>query len=284
MKMRDVIKAERDVIKAEFDLLQTILSSIMAKIGNIVILIVIAVLAYIILSVAADKFYMDITPTDFILSFALLSIIFLVLTGKIGELSFGSLSLKLREYSMEKIKTDKPEPEEVKLVAEAYENITKESMSNFLEKLPKIKSGLERNIILSIGKKSEMNYNKEILKMYLVTNLFKYVVFIDEDNRFEAFIPAKILRGLLELEHHFLNSEESTVDKINKWRIKNIPLINEECILETTSTKDAINKMECNELEEIAVVDRKKHFIGIINKDKLRLRIANKAVTLLRKE
>jgi Mg/Co/Ni transporter MgtE len=102
---------------------------------------------------------------------------------------------------------------------------------------------------------------KEYLEELTKFDFFKYVLFVDENNKFKGYIYARNLLAQLLDE----DQGEKIINKINNGDVKNIPGFRGHYIKDNITNREALKDMEEKGITDIAVVDRDMKFKGFTN-------------------
>jgi len=198
--------------------------------------------------------------SDILLLFLLIFAMILVISGMVGELGIGSFYLKLRELSESEI--------EIPLEKIDYTPIEKGTEEYLYKILFKdINQSSKKPIYLSI--KKGQNIGQAVLVNYLRTNLFDYVIFLNDVDKLDAYISASKLYGMLMTPFHNTKIQ----DKINEWKLKEIPFASSETINIPAKIGYALDTLENKNINEIALIDRNGTFQGILTRQQLNNKI-----------
>jgi len=192
--------------------------------------------------------------TDILLLFLLIFAMILTVSGMVGELGVGSFYLKLRELSEREIHLGDIEKID-------YQTIEKSRKEYLVKRLCR-EITTTKPVYLIIKKEQEIR--RAVLKQYLRTNFFDYVIFLNED-KLDAYIPASKLYGMLQIPIKNFDVQ----DKINDWKLKEIPFMSFEMVRVPTNIGHVLETLENKNINEIALVDKNGNFQGILTRQRL---------------
>ena len=200
-------------------------------------------------------------------------VIYLILSNKISEFKGGGIELKLTKQSQKNVTFIKEnvmftEPEIVK--KGNLETLKAEVIPELIEKSASV---------LTIKLSENGDYSLNGLRMYLREltkfDFFKYVLFEREGiESFEGLIDAKVLKYQIDDE----NKGDILVKDLKKGNISGIRGVIKTHIKNYMDNKTALNILEKEGLEDIAVLDEKMHFQGLTNRKLIISRILNELI------
>ena len=221
----------------------------------------------------------DITNESLLL-ITLVFVIYLVVAGFVSEFRFGSVEVKLRNIGEIEI----PSGDVIDNMEEPN-LFRKEGIVELKKNYMKMKSRKGDKILLITEMlDDEKYYDVQALNLYLKSNIFKYVLFKNSKRDIAGYMCASELMVLFELEHTsglFENESDNIIDKINKWRIHEIPGIRSNSIERTCTILGAIYILEGLNVEYVAVGSTYRKFEGFVTLERLKSRYYEEVVNAL---
>jgi CBS domain-containing protein len=193
-----------------------------------------------------------------------------VVSGRLRELSGpGGWGAKFAEAASGRLE---PSREQLKLTTGEMEVIPKESVRRIAQRLGKIKDGRPVVLTMTLGRGTD--YYKAYALVGTIDALsqlrnFKFVVIIDEKDRLIAYMPSWTLKALLTSP---IGAGDEFVRSINEGHdeeVINHPLVITETVTANSSNTEALAKMESLNLEALVVVDEKRRFRGVVERDRI---------------
>lgn len=194
-------------------------------------------------------------------------IVYLIFSGRLGELRVGSLEAKFVNVARESVElaaeTVEPSPDDMQIV----EKMGRKELERQIERLDESKS-----IILTLTLGKEGYYNRDILLRYVEALLqyrtFRFVVILDREKKFVAYIPSWAMLQILRVEalgYEFVSMINSgNVRELRQYR---------GVITRTISTKstnaDALREMTAQDLEALVVIDDDRRLKGVVEREQL---------------
>ncbi|MHA1832837.1 MAG: hypothetical protein ACTSV7_02495 [Candidatus Baldrarchaeia archaeon] len=190
-------------------------------------------------------------------------IVYLILSGKISELSGGGWKVKFREAY------EKPVVFETGEVAYLSYTVTRKS---FMEQLEDIKKKLHVTPFVVLSLTLGRRYDREVLQKYLEEltkfDYFKYVVFLDGRSKFVGFINARVLLDLVKSTRGHL-----VLEAIANGDLTNVRGSCRDYILSSRTNYEALETLEKTKRPELAVVTPDMKFLGFTSKEIITSRI-----------
>jgi len=198
-------------------------------------------------------------------------LVYLLVSGKIKELKGpGGLEVKLSEVAggsiMAAFETVEPSSEDMLVVA-------KGGLSEFQEQQKMLNDAqpIVMTMILGIGDYYNVYAVREYLKKLSHFRKFKFVVFLDKEKRFVAYMPSWAFQGLLGMEEeNFLG--EQFIKVINEGRIQDLfryPGVERKTISTGSSEAEALREMTRQNLEALVVIDENRHLNGVVEREQI---------------
>jgi CBS domain-containing protein len=193
-----------------------------------------------------------------------------VVSGRLRELSGpGGWGAKFAEAASGRLE---PSREALKLSTMEMERIPKERPQKIAERLGKIKDGRPVVLTMTLGHGSD--YYKEQPLADAIDALsqfrnFKFVVVTDKEDRLIAYMPSWTLRAILLSP---IGTGDELVRSVNQGldvEVARHPLAITEVVTANSSNTEALEKMEGLNLEAIVVVDEKRRFRGVVERDRI---------------
>lgn len=195
-------------------------------------------------------------------------IVYMVISGKLKELKGpGGLEAKFTEAASESIKapseTVEPSIDDMQIIQKGGVRLLQEQLQEVNEAKPIV-------MTMELGRRGY--YLPEAVLEY-IQNLsqfrnFKFVVFLDEEKRFLAYMQSWAFRGLLsmpELGYEFVNV-------INEGRLENLfryPGVVRETISTDSTNAEALSEMLKQNLEALVVIDENRNLKGVVEREQV---------------
>jgi CBS domain-containing protein len=185
-------------------------------------------------------------------------VFYLVATGQIAGLKGGGFAISLREQAR-KLVSPRMINEPLQVVPE-----------DFLEKgsLP-VESQIEEGnspTTLAFTLERRGYYDQWAIEEYVrelsVNPEFRYALFIDSNGRFEGYMPIESWEMLIE-------SGIDVVEELETGDILNRSVMHREWITDDITNMDALDEMEEQNIDKLAVVDDEHSFVGVVTQDEI---------------
>lgn len=196
------------------------------------------------------------------------AVIWLLATGQLAEFSGFGVGFKLREASAKPfsltLEGSKIEPAPLTLGEKAG-----------IAEIPELVRRRVAALTLQLGRRGY--YYGPAIRQYLEEltryDFFRYCVFTGADGKFRALVPAKILLDQIRWQNVDIVKviEEGSVNLLDGLVTASVAV--------TNNKRDALKKMDDNNLAELPVVNEAGRFVGIIDRDKLTSSILLELVT-----
>jgi len=191
---------------------------------------------------------------------------YLIVSGKVAEFAVGDLKVVLaQEAKATSLAEITPQQGVEELLGERAPSFSKGSISELRERI--IPQFREKHFTtMRIDRHSSSYYVSEVIREYLAEasrfDFFKYVVFSENDN-FKGWMKAGNMLALLETRR------EQVADWINAgaWDKLAQEGMSTHSISSTSSAFDALNKFNQENLDDIAVVDAKNSYVGVLTRE-----------------
>jgi CBS domain-containing protein len=198
-------------------------------------------------------------------------IVYVIFSGRLKELRAGGLEAKFADVAGQSVEvaseTIEPSISDMEIVAKAGARELQKQIYYMDE---------SKAIILMLVLGKEEYYNRRIWLSYLETlsqyRTFKFVVFLDKENRFVSYIPSWAMLRILRMEA--LGDE--FVEIINRGDIQELRRY-PSVVTRTISTKatniDALREMITQNLEALLVVDEDRKLKGVVEREQILSRL-----------
>jgi len=228
------------------------------------------------------KLFIGATSDNIIIILLLIPfLIYLAASGKLREFKGFGLEAKFSEAAREPIKVT---AQTLEASQHDFEIVEKESVL-FLEQKQKELTGTKPIILTTILGIGPNYYKRDAMLKYIEIlsrfRNFKFVVFLDNNYHFVAYISVNSIREILRDD----NLAWKFIEALNydeRQEIFKYPGIIRNTISYESSNADALREMEANNLKAMVVIDKYNNLKGIVTRDqiidKIILALANKAI------
>ncbi len=195
-------------------------------------------------------------------------IVYLIVSGRISELKTpGGLEAKFTAAASESVTpaSETVEPEDVQVPVEGQ--MALQSV------IPVKKPDDSRPIVMTVTLgQGENHYSRggllNAVEVYSQYRNFKFVVFLDQENRFQACMPSWAIKNLLGKEA--LGNEFVTlVNSGNIIQLADYPGMIMDTITTQTSNIDALKEMTGQNIEAMIVISEKKALAGVVEREQI---------------
>lgn len=193
-------------------------------------------------------------------------LVYVITSGRLKEFKGpGGIEAKFAEAARESISitTEKISTEEMQIIAKEGVPALKRKRENLNESKPIV-------MTMTLGKTDY--YEKQAVLEYidLLSQFrhFKFTVFIDEGNRFVAYMPSWTLKELLrkpELGKEFID----IVNNGNSQALCSFPGVVSKTISTQSTNAEALQEMLQQNLEALVVIDEDKHLKGVAEREQI---------------
>lgn len=193
-------------------------------------------------------------------------VVYLVVSGKITEFAVGDLKVVLAQEAKATSLADiTPKQLVEELIGERAESFSKGPISELRQRiLPQFRE--KRYTTMRIDRHPRAYYVAEAMTTYLAEasrfDFFKYVVF-SENSNYKGWMKAGNMLALLETRGQMV------AEWINRgaWDELASQGMSTQAIPLSSSALDALNKLNADNLDDVAVVDGKNNFVGILTRE-----------------
>lgn len=190
-------------------------------------------------------------------------LLFLAVTGRLQRFSGGGFEVVLQEQARKFVSPDASE--EVDVNPERLDPKIRES------ELGKIKERAPTGLTFELGR--EGFYELGAIEEYLeALETLRYVVFTNADGQFEGYAPVDAFSRLL------ANFEVDVVHEIETGEITDRPIVRTDAIRSDSTNKECLQKMDDREVDELAVVNSDKSFVGVITQNAIIRKLMSSAL------
>ncbi|GEM_PF-2079160 len=195
-------------------------------------------------------------------------LVYTIISGRLKEFKGpGGLEARFSEAASQAIK---PVSETIEPSVEEMQIIAKEGMRALQRKKPDIDETrpIVMTMILGKGYYYDWNAVRQYMNFLAQYRNFKFVVFLDDKERFVAYMPSWAFKGLIslpELADEFINV-------INEGRVQDLyryPGVEKETISTKSSNVEALHRMTTNNLEALVVIDEDRNLKGVVEREQV---------------
>lgn len=220
-------------------------------------------------AVWAIKFIVNVDKDSVFVSILFMpALVYLIVSGKLKEFKGpGGLEAKFSETAKESVSTVS---EKIELSVQDTEIVKKDALYVLEQKRQDINESKPIIMTLTLGKSNY--YKREAVLEYIETlsqfRNFKFIVFLDKESHFAAYISSWTLKGLLkkvQLGDEFINV-------INNGMLPDLlsfPGIIKETISTQTTNSEALKTMTKQNSEVLVVVDEKGFLCGVVEREQI---------------
>lgn len=201
------------------------------------------------------------------------AILYLILSGRVSELKGpGGLEAKFVKVAGTSVdftsETIEPSLEDFQMVQKGGVRALREQMPEISEATPIIMTMIFGGKRFTYTREAVLEYIKRLSQF----RKFKFIVLLDENGRFLAYMPSWAAEGLLKLDE--LGSE--FIETINHGRYNDLvryPGVVKETVTTRATNAEALREMERQNLEALVVVDEKMHPKGVVEREQVLIRL-----------
>lgn len=233
------------------------------------ILVAILFLGLGLLAVWITRAVLDIEGDAVFVSVLLIPIvIWVIFSGRLKEIRApGGLEAKFTDVAK---KTVEPSGERIEASIQDPTIVTKAGLSELQGILPGIDESKPIVLTLTLGKTGY--YQQEALREYIKAlsqrRNFKFVVMVDQENRFAAYIPAWRLAQTLEMWER----GNEFIQAINDGRVQDLrryPGVVTSTISTCATNIEALREMAAQNLEALVVIDADRRLRGVVERQQV---------------
>ena len=194
-------------------------------------------------------------------------LVYLIFSGRLSQLKAGGFEAKFLDITAQSVEIASeiitPSEDDMVILAKAGVKELQSSIQYIDESRP---------IILTLNLGTGGYYDEHTLLHYIEVlsqyRTFKFVVFMDKDNRFVAYIPSWAMLQILKIEslgYEFVR----TLDDGNFQELRRYPGIVTKTISTKSTNMDALKEMTVQNLDALIVIDKERKIKGVVEKDQL---------------
>jgi hypothetical protein len=191
-------------------------------------------------------------------------VVYAVASGRLEELRGGGIEARFARVAAATVT-----PESTQLPVEAMYGVEKANPRELPAVLDRLADETApTGLTIVVGKD---RYTRDALRNYLAAlgqlRTFKFVVFVDLEGRFEAYMPYWLLDRLLEGPRggEFVRAlNEGLIGTIRRY-----PGVVRDAITTKHTNEHALREMERQGLEAIVVVDEERRVVGVVEREKV---------------
>jgi CBS domain. len=211
----------------------------------------------------------EVKPTDIVVAI-LPVVIFLLVTGKIGKVAFGELTI---ETAFVKASTSVIASQVTPLTGLPSEPIQTDPKLG-IEEIPRLIEKKTQGLLFRLG---FSGYYGPVIREYFISlskqPFLRYVILENPDKSFFAMADARGLADLLSSANPPYTADQfaSWLQSSDKASLKRLPgyISSENAVTETTDKDQALRLMESANVDTLPVVNKDKRFVGIVNRSRL---------------
>lgn len=196
------------------------------------------------------------------------ALVYMIVSGRITEFKGpGGLAAKFAEAAKEAVSaaSEKVEPS-----IEQMQTIAKDSRQELERKRREINESRPIIMTMTLGKTNY--YNRVVVLDYIEVlsqfRNFKFVVFVDGEGRFVAYMPSWAVKGLLskpELGNAFIEA----INRGSSEELFSYPGVVKDTISTQSTNAEALREMTKQNLEALVVIDEKRGLKGVVERDQV---------------
>lgn len=235
----------------------------------IAVLVSILFLALGFLAIWITNAVMDIEGDAVFVSLLLIPIlVYVIFSGRLKEIRApGGLEAKFVDVAEKLVE---PTAEPIEASTEEMQIVEKEGLRELQRSLAHIDESKPITLTLTLGRRGY--YDRGALLQYIKTlsqfRNFKFVIILDQENRFVAYLPHWMMKQILEID----SLGYDFVQAINDGRLQDLrhyPGV----VTKTVSTKatniEAIREMTAQNLEALVVIDEDRRLRGVVEREQV---------------
>lgn len=236
------------------------------EIKNIIISIIFLVLVIFVV-LFLSKYIGTIGDTVIITILLLPILIYLIFSGRLSGLKAGDLEAKFVDITVQSIEiaseTITPSVNDMVIVK-------KQGARELLKNIPELNKSKPIILTLILGTSTSYFYESWFKYMEALSqfNTFKFVVFLDKDKKFIAFITSRAILQILRIEslgNEFIN----TLNDNKIQELKLFPGIVSTTISTMSTNIEALSEMTKQNLDALIVIDKNLKLEGVVEREQL---------------
>jgi hypothetical protein len=195
-------------------------------------------------------------------------LIYAIYSGKLEELKGpGGLEAKFTKAANESVN---PASEEIAPSVEDMQIVEKAGMNLLEQKRKQLNEAQPIIMIMELGKGDYYRRDAVLAYLELLSQFrnFKFVVFVDSNKEFVAYMPTWAVSGLLrkpELGYEFID----VINSGDKTALFRYPGVIGETIRTQSTNVEALQEMTKQNLEALVVIDENKKLKGVVEREQI---------------
>lgn len=234
----------------------------------IALLVSVFFLALGVLAVGVSKEFLKLEGDAIFVSLLLMPIIvYMIFSGRLKELRAGGLEAKFVDVAGQSVElaseTIEASMSDMEYVRKAGERELSRRMRDLDESKP---------IILALTLGRERYYNREVWAKYMQTlsqfRSFKFVVILDQENKFVAYMPDWAISQILKME---ARGDEFVriINEGNIQKLQRYPEVVNRSISTKATNINALREMTAQNLEALIVIDEDRKLKGVVEREQI---------------
>ena len=234
----------------------------------IALLVSVFFLALGVLAVGVSKEFLKLEGDAIFVSLLLMPIIvYMIFSGRLKELRAGGLEAKFVDVAGQSVElaseTIEASMSDMEYVRKAGERELSRRMRDLDESKP---------IILALTLGRERYYNREVWAKYMQTlsqfRSFKFVVILDQENKFVAYMPDWAISQILKME---ARGDEFVriINEGNIQKLQRYPEVVNRSISTKATNINALREMTAQNLEALVVIDEDRKLKGVVERGQI---------------
>jgi len=215
-----------------------------------------------------SKVYLQIEgETLFIFLFLIPILAYAIFSGRLSEFKAGGIEAKFVDVAKQSVEigseTIEPSVNDMRVVAKAGAKELQKMLHRLDESKPIVLTAI-------LGKRGY--YNREVWLHYLEAlsqyQNFKFVVILNKDGQFIAYMASWAMRQLLRMEDlgdHFVQ----TINQGNDFELKQFPGVITSAISTRTTNLEALKELTTRNIEALVVIDDNKKLKGVVEREQI---------------
>lgn len=236
------------------------------EIKNIIISIIFLVLVIFVV-LFLSKYIGTIGDTVIVTILLLPILIYLIFSGRLSGLKAGDFEAKFEDITVQSIEIPS---EKITLSEDDMVIVKKQGARELLKNIPVLDKSKPIILTLIMGTSTSYFYDPWLKYMEALSqlNTFKFVVFLDNDKKFIAFITSMAMLQILRIKslgEKFI----STLNDNNIQELKQFPGIVSKTISTKSTSIEALRKMTDQNLDLLIVTDENLKLKGVVEREQL---------------
>ena len=194
-------------------------------------------------------------------------LVYLIFSGRLSQLKAGGLEAKFLDITDQSMEIAS---ETITPLREDIEIVGKEGVKELQNRVPHLDESKPIILTLNLGTGGYYVADKLLLYIEVLSQYptFKFVVFMDKDNRFVAYIPSWAMLQILKIKHLGIDFVRRLNDGDFR-ELRRYPGIVTKTISTKSTNMDALREMTAQNLDALIVMDEERKIKGVVEKDQL---------------